>query len=62
MELQSYYDSILLMMQQQIDDLTARLEQLEAQSKKLHTVDVFARLNMQSVKEVRDNIIKMLKF
>jgi len=25
MELQTYYDSILLMMQQQIDDLTARL-------------------------------------
>ncbi len=45
MELQSYYDAILLMMQQQIDDLTARLEQLEAQSKKSHTVDVFARLN-----------------
>ena len=62
MELQSYYDAILLMLQQQIDDLTARLEQLEAQSKKPHTVDVFARLNMQSVKEVRDNIIKMLKF
>ena len=62
MELQSYYDAILLMMQQQIDDLTARVEQLEAQSKKSHTVDVFARLNTQSVKEVRDKIIKMLKF
>jgi len=62
MELQSYYDAILLMMQQQIDDLTARVEQLEAQIKKPHTVDVFARLNMQSVKEVRDKIIKMLKF
>ena len=62
MELQSYYDAILLMMQQQIDDLTARLEQLEAQSKKSHTVDVFARLNMQSVKEVRDKILNMLKF
>ena len=62
MELQSYYDAILLMMQQQIDDLTARLEQLEAQSKKPHTVDVFARLNTWSVKEVRDKIIKMLKF
>ena len=61
-ELQAHYDAILLMMQQQIDDLTARLEQLEAQSKKPHTVDVFARLNMQSVKEVRDKIIKMLKF
>ena len=45
MELQSYYDAILLMMQQQIDELTARVEQLEAQSKKSHTVDVFARLN-----------------
>ena len=62
MELQSYYDAILLMMQQQIDDLTARVEQLEAQCKKPHTVDVFALLNMQSVKEVRDKIIKMLKF
>ena len=62
MELQSYYDAILLMMQQQIDDLTAQVEQLEAQIKKPHTVDVFARLNMQSVKEVRDKIIKMLKF
>jgi len=62
MELQSYYDAILLMMQQQIDELTARVEQLEAQIKKPHTVDVFARLNMQSVKEVRDKIIKMLKF
>jgi len=62
MELQSYYDAILLMMQQQIDDLIARVEQLEAQIKKPHTVDVFARLNMQSVKEVRDKIMKMLKF
>ena len=62
MELQTYYDAILLMMQQQIDDLTARVEQLEAQNKKPHTADVFARLNMQSVKEVRDKIIKMLKF
>ena len=62
MELQTYYDSILLMMQQQIDDLTARLEQVEAQSKKPHTVDVFARLNVQSVKEVRDKIMQMLKF
>ena len=62
MELQSYYDAILLMMQHQIDDLMARVEQLESQSKKPHTVDVFARLNMQSVKEVRDKIIKMLKF
>ena len=62
MELQTYYDSILLMMQQQIDDLTARLEQMEAQSKKPHTVDVFARLNVQSVKEVRDKILNMLKF
>ena len=61
-ELQAYYDSILLMMQQQIDDLTARLEQVEAQSKKPQTVDVFARLNMQSIKEVREKIIKMLKF
>ena len=50
------------MMQQQIDDLTARVEQLEAQGKKPQTVDVFARLNTHSVKEVRDKIIKMLKF
>ena len=49
-------------MQQQIDDLTARLEQIEAQSKKPHMVDVFARLNVQSVKEVRDKILNMLKF
>ena len=61
-EIQAHYDAILLMMQQQIDDLTARVEQLEAQSKKSRTVDVFARLNTQSVKEVRDKIIKMLKF
>ena len=61
-EIQAHYDAILLMMQQQIDDLTARLEQVEAQNKKPHTVDVFARLNVQSVKEVRDKIIKMLKF
>ena len=62
MELQTYYDSILLMMQQQIDDLTARVEQLEAQNKKPHTVDVFARLNMKSVQEVREKIMKMLRF
>ena len=62
MELQSYYDAILLMMQQQIDELTARVEQLEAQLKKPQTVDVFARLNMKSVKEVRDKILNMLKF
>ena len=61
-EIQAHYDAILLMMQQQIDDLTARLEQVEAQNKKPHTVDVFARLNVQSVKEVRDKIIQMLKF
>lgn len=61
-EIQSHYDAILLMMQQQIDDLNARVEQLEAQSKKPQTVDVFARLNMQSIKEVREKIIKMLKF
>ncbi len=61
-EIQAHYDAIRLMMQQQIDDLTARLEQVEAQNKKPHTVDVFARLNVQSVKEVRDKIIKMLKF
>ena len=57
MELQSYYDAILLMMQQQIDDLMARVEQLEAQSKKPHTVDVFARLNMKSVYEMREKIM-----
>lgn len=61
-EIQAHYDAILLMMQQQIDDLTARLEQVEAQNKKPHTVDVFARLNVQSVKEVRDKILNMLKF
>ena len=61
-EIQAHYDAILLMMQQQIDDLTARLEQMEAHSKKPHTVDVFARLNVQSVKEVRDKILNMLKF
>lgn len=61
-EIQAHYDSILLMMQQMIDDQNARIEQLEAQLKKPHTVDVFARLNMQSVKEVRDKILNMLKF
>ena len=61
-EIQAHYDSILLMMQQEIDDQNTRIEQLEAQLKKPHTVDVFARLNMQSVKEVRDKILNMLKF
>ena len=61
-EIQAHYDSILLMMQQEIDDQNARIEQLETQLKKPHTVDVFARLNMQSVKEVRDKILNMLKF
>lgn len=61
-ELQAHYDAILLMMQQQIDDLTARLEQVEAQNKKPQTVDVFARLNMKSVQEVREKIMKMLRF
>jgi len=50
------------MMQQEIDDQNTRIEQLETQLKKPHTVDVFARLNMQSVKEVRDKILNMLKF
>ena len=61
-EIQAHYDSILLMMQQEIDDQNTRIEQLETQLKKPHTVDVFARLNMQSVKEVRDKILNMLKF
>ena len=57
-----HYDEILQLMQQEIDDQNARIEQLEAQLKKPHTVDVFARLNMKSVKEVRDKILNMLKF
>jgi prefoldin subunit 5 len=61
-ELQAYYDSLLQMMQQEIDDLQARVEQLESQNKHSQTVDVFARLNMKSVKEVRDKILNMLKF
>ena len=61
-EAQTHNEAIFLMMQQQIDDLTARIEQLEAQNKKPHMVDVFARLNMQSVKDVREKILKMLRF
>jgi hypothetical protein len=49
-------------MQQQIDDQNARIEQLEAQLKKPQTVDVFARLNMQSVKEVRKKIMDLLRW
>ena len=61
-EKQTHNEAIFLMMQQQIDDLTARLEQLEAQNKKPHMVDVFARLNVQSVKDVREKILRMLRF
>ena len=57
-----HYDEILQLMQQEIDDQNARIEQLEAQLKKPQTIDVFARLNMKSVKEVRDKIVNMLKF
>ena len=57
-----HYDEILQLMQQEIDDQNARVESLEAQLKKPQTVDVFARLNMKSVKEVRDKIVNMLKF
>ena len=61
-EIQRHYDEILQLMQQEIDDQNARIEQLEAQLKKPQTIDVFARLNMKSVKEVRDKIVNMLKF
>ena len=57
-----YYDQLFQLMQQQIDDQNARIEQLEAQLKKPQTVDVFARLNMQSVKEVRKKIMDLLRW
>lgn len=49
-------------MQQQIDDLTSRVEQLESQNKKPQTVDVFARLNIQSVKEARKKLMDWLRW